>query len=197
MVRLLVFIKHHFSFIWDIIEWFNSLFFYILYGKNIENIVPDILKANSNSVQFRLLKKGDMPLLEDFFNNQPESAFLYFKPHPFDLKSLTKKKKDRSFIMIGAFDKEKIVGYCFLRCFFNKQAFRGKIVDVEHQGKGIAKKMGSLMTEICMKMNFRIFATISKDNIKSIASSKAVNEMRIVKELPDNYLYVEYLLKNK
>lgn len=95
--------------------------------------------------------------------------------------------------MIGAFDKNELVGYCFLRCFFNKQAFRGKIVDVEHQGRGIAKKMGIVMTEICKKMKFRIFATISKDNVKSIASSKAVNEMKIIKELPDNYLYVEYL----
>lgn len=193
MIRLLVYIKHNLLFVWDIIEWFNSLLFYILYGKSIKRVIYNVLKESSDEIQFKLLGKEDMHHLAIFFEKQPESAFIFFKPHPFDLKSLLKKKKDSSFIMIGAFDKNELVGYCFLRCFFNKQAFRGKIVDVEHQGRGIAKKMGIVMTEICKKMKFRIFATISKDNVKSIASSKAVNEMKIIKELPDNYLYVEYL----
>ena len=42
---------------------------------------------------------------------------------------------------------------------------------------------------------FKLFATIPKDNVKSIASSKAVNEVRVVKELPNDYLDVKYLLK--
>lgn len=29
-----------------------------------------------------------------------------------------------------------------------------------------------------------------------MASSQAVNRIRIIKELPDDYLYVEYLLKD-
>ena len=56
--------------------------------------------------------------------------------------------------------------------------------------------MGKLMTDICLLLNFRVFATISKKNVKSMASSQAVNRIRIIKELPDDYLYVEYLLKD-
>lgn len=97
--------------------------------------------------------------------------------------------------MIGVFDDQQLIGYCFLRCFFNKRAFRGKIVDVKYQGRGIAKQMGNLTTEICQLLKFRLFATISKDNVRSMASSRAVNRVKIVKELPNDYLYVEYLLK--
>lgn len=195
MVRLLVFIKHHLSFIWDIIEWLNSIIFHILHGKLIKKVVYDVLETYNGEIQFRVLNNEDMSELADFFERQPENAFLFFKPHQFDKNSLLRKNNDKSFIMIGAFENNELIGYCFLRCFFNKQAFRGKIVDVNNQGRGIAKKMGLIMSEICSKMNFRIFATISKDNVKSIASSKAVNNIRIIKELPDNYLYVEYLRK--
>ena len=55
--------------------------------------------------------------------------------------------------------------------------------------------MGLVTTQICHDMGFRLFATISKKNVKSMAYSKAVNEVRVIKELADDYIYVEYLLK--
>lgn len=195
MVKLLIYIKHHLSFIWKFIEWSNSMLFFILFNKKVNQALIILNKNRNQPFTYRRLDNMDMKQLAEFFQRQPESAYTFFKPHKFDENSLRKKNKDHSFIMIGTFDGEKLIGYSFLRCFFNKQAFRGKIVDSKYQGRGIAKEMGKLTTEICLYMNFRIFATISKDNIKSIASSKAVNEVRIIKELPDNYLYVEYLLK--
>lgn len=195
MVKLLLAIKHRFPFVWFFIEWVNSVVFSFLYGRKLKKIVPDILKDISVKFNYRVLLEEDMPLLCDFFSNQHADSFRFFKPHNFDLESLYRKNEDKSFLMIGAFSEGELVGYCFLRCFFNKQAFRGKIVASEFQGLGIAKQMGILTTDICRSLNFRLFATISKENVKSIASSKAVNTLHIVKELPDNYLYVEYLLK--
>ena len=195
MLKLLLYIKHHLSFIWTFIEWINSILFRILYGKNIDLYLSKLLQNFLGNYVCRVLKKQDMPTLCKFFSEQPIEAFCYFRPHDFDLTSLYRKNQDKSFIMIGAFDGDKLVGYCFLRCFFNKQAFRGKIVDYRYQGQGIAKQMGLLTTAICQKLRFRLFATISKDNVKSIASSKAVNTVQVIKELPDNYVYVEYLLK--
>ena len=198
MVRFLVYIKHHLEFIWVLIEWVNSTLFKWFYSKKLNRIICTILERNAGSViSFRKLYKKDMGELESFFHKQPESAFLFFKPHGFALEDLMSKNKDQSFIMIGAYAGENLVGYCFLRCFFNGQAFRGKIVDVNYQGRGIAKEMGILTSKLCLELGFRLFATISKDNVKSIASSKAVNEIRVVKELPDNYMYVEYLLKKE
>ena len=93
------------------------------------------------------------------------------------------------------FDKDKIIGYFFIRFFANRKAFRGKMVDVNFQGRGIAKNMGRIMTDVALGAGFRLFATISKDNLSSLASSKAVNEIRIVAELDNNYIYIEYLSK--
>ena len=97
--------------------------------------------------------------------------------------------------MFGVFDKDKIIGYFFIRFFANRKAFRGKMVDVNFQGRGIAKNMGRIMTDVALGAGFRLFATISKDNLSSLASSKAVNEIRIVAELDNNYIYIEYLSK--
>ncbi len=196
MLRLLIYIKHHLSFIWFFIEWLNSVVFQLLYGRILNNNLKKLLETYQGEFNYRFLQDKDVPVLADFFSRQPEEAFKFFKPHGFDVCSLRKKIKDCAFIMVGAFQGEKMVGYCFLRCFFNKHAFRGKIVDVEYQGRGIAKQMGKLMTDICLLLNFRVFATISKKNVKSMASSQAVNRIRIIKELPDDYLYVEYLLKD-
>lgn len=171
----------------------NSTIFNLLYGRKLKKCIPTLLEEYSKEYSFKLLNEQDLFGLCTFFTKQPPSSFEYFKPHGFDLTSLSKKIHDKSFVMIGAFKEKELVGYCFLRCFFNKQSFRGKIVDPKYQGHGIAKQMGLLTTAICHELGFRLFATISKDNIKSIASSKAVNIVRVIKELPNKYLYVEYL----
>ncbi len=193
MVKFLVWLKHHLSFIWCFIEKINSWLFKLIYGRKVATCS---FPNQVNDVKFKILSQNDMEDLAVFFSKQPKSSFQFFKPHGFDISSLKKKQKDPAFMMIGCYKNNELAGYAFLRFFFNKQAFRGKIVSPKFQGQGLAKQMGILTTQICQQLNFRLFATISRDNIKSIASSKAVNDIRIVKELPDNYLYVEYLLKN-
>ncbi len=196
MVRLLVYIKHHLGFVWHWIECLNSFLFTFLYGKKLNETIEQLISNNKSQYSFKWLQRAELGQLADFFSKQPASAFEFFKPHAFDQESLKKKNKDHSFIMIGVFDGDKLIGYCFLRCFFNKQCFRGKIVDPAYQGRGIAKQMGIFITQLCQNLGFRLFATISKKNVKSIASSKAVNTVKVLKELPDDYLYVEYLLKD-
>ena len=55
--------------------------------------------------------------------------------------------------------------------------------------------MGKASTAVAQKLGLRIFGTISKENVTSMASAAAVNEIRIIKELPNDYLYIEYLPK--
>lgn len=196
MTAILIFIKHHIPFIWHIVEYTNSLLFSIIYSKRLELIDSKYSQfKNHGGYPIRTLQMEDMIALSEFFIRQPADSFEYFQPHAFDYKSLVKKNKDKSFIMIGVFSNNEIVGYGFLRCFFNGKAFRGKIVDISHQGHGIAKQIGSILTDMAILMHLRLFATISKDNVKSISSSHAVNKIKILKELPDNYIYVEYLQK--
>lgn len=196
MMRILLFIKHKCGFIWAIVEWFNSLLFGILYSKKLNLLQGRLDAVNSNSAyKVELLGKEDLQPLAAFFTKQPEEYFGFFKPHKFDYKSLLRKNRERSFIMVGVREGNAIIGYGFLRCFFNGKSFRGKMVDIEHQGKGIAKQLGLALTVMAEILELRLFATISKDNVKSMASSNAVNNIHIIEELSDNYLYVEYLKK--
>lgn len=196
MIKILLFIKHKFGFIWTIVEWFNSLLFGLLYSKKLSLLREQLDVVNFNAVhKVELLGKEDMQPLATFFAKQPKEYFSFFKPHKFDYKSLLRKNREKSFIMIGVKEGNTIVGYGFLRCFFNGKSFRGKMVDVDHQGKGIAKQLGVAMTIMAEVLNLKLYATISKDNVKSISSSRAVNNILVIKELPDNYIYVEYLKK--
>lgn len=193
----MLFVKHKCGYLWRMVEKFNSLLFYLRYKdklKSLQNLIVEINQYPSYKVE--ILRKEDMLVLSAFFAKQPEEYFVYFNPHKFDYESLVQKNKDKSFIMLGVKDNNnQLIGYGFLRCFFNGKSFRGKIVDVNHQGKGIAKFLGMAMTSVAEVLNLRLFATISKNNLKSIASSKAVNNILIINELPNDYLYVEYLKK--
>lgn len=194
MMRFLLFLKHKCGFIWSIVEFFNGLLFRLLYGKKMKSAVKEALdNQETGSFRFAVLGKVDAEQLCEFFKKQPEKMFEFFKPHAFDLKTIKRKIADKAFVTIGCFDQNKLIGYCFIRCFFNGKAFRGKIVDADYQGRGIAKKMGALMSDICFACGLRLYATISKDNLASINSSKAVNEIVVVEELPDDYVYIQYL----
>ncbi len=52
--------------------------------------------------------------------------------------------------------------------------------------------MSTILKEVVDLIGFRAFATISKDNIASLNSAKAVRKVRVVKELSNNYVLVEY-----
>jgi RimJ/RimL family protein N-acetyltransferase len=137
------------------------------------------------------LTKIDAGRLSEFISCQPAGFDKFFKPYSFDEKTFKRLLGNGSYLFIGAFDGDRLVAYCFLRLFVNKSAFRGYIVDSNYQGKGISKQMGKIMTDFAAEIGFRSFATISKENIASLQSQKAGAEVRVVRELPDDYLYVE------
>ena len=77
----------------------------------------------------------------------------------------------------------------------NGKSFRGRIVDYRWRNKGIAKQMGLTMNKIIAILNVRLFGSISPDNYASLQSTKAVNDIRIIKTLDNGYYYIEYLPK--
>lgn len=44
-------------------------------------------------------------------------------------------------------------------------------------------------------LKLRMFETISKDNLSSLYSTQKVLDVKIIRELPDNYLYIEFFPK--
>ena len=189
-------IKEKFPFVWDFIELINEKLFLLRYGRRLQNI-SCYLEKYQGEYQIKEASLDEIRPMVSFFKEQPQESYKYFQPHGFDEKSLKKLINRKSQIMILVEKGNQIVGYVFLRCFFNGKCFRGKVVDYRWRGKGIAVLMGKLSTDIATALNLRLFGTISKNNVSSLHSSQASNEIVILKELPDNYYYIEYLPKKE
>lgn len=196
MYQLVQFIRHRAPFAWGIIESVNSAGFSLRYRKAIKGLPALLSEFGDQSVSYRLANPKDAQDLADFFSRQPSEAFEYFKPHGFDLRSIQKLVKDPAFIMILAVKGSTILGYAFLRCFANGKSFRGKIVGIGHRGHGIAKQFGVITTRMASNLGVRLYGTVSKSNLPSMASSKSSNEIRVIEELPDGYLLIQYLPKH-
>ena len=197
MIRILLFIKHHLSFLWSIAEWWNGVCFSIAYRNKVSRTAEKICREYSkDDLLFRCVEKADLANLSDFFMAQPEESYRYFKPHAFDEKTLFKLWHNPAFFqLIVTNGNNQIAGYFLIRFFVNRKAFVGFLVGDSFQGRGIAKRMCRIALKICWENNFHTFATVSKDNTKALAAYRRINDFTILKELPDNYIYIEYTPK--
>jgi hypothetical protein len=196
--RLLIFIKHHFGFLWRIIEWGNGFLLSLFYKSGIEKVLPGVFEEfTSSPFLFRRLTPADIEPLYDLIRSQPDADLTYFNPHGFDLRSLQAQLKKSSFLMMGAFEGDKMVGYFFLRFFFNRKCFVGRLIDKDQRGKGIGLVMNKIMYETAWRMHFRCQSTISKNNAAVMKAHSKNMHMVVLKELQNDYLLVEFVKKNK
>jgi len=192
MIKILLFIKHHFGFLWNLIEAVNGWLVGILYGKLINRNLQLLLsKSYHEKFIYKKLNETDLPILQTFFGNQRPEQFQYFKPHEFTLSALQRLHRNQAFLMLGVFDGEKLIGYFFLRFFLNKKCFIGRIVDDNYQRQGVAKSMNKIMYQTIWQSGFRCLSTISKHNKSIVNFHQKGKNIRILKELPNDYLFVE------
>ena len=68
IMRLLLFVKHHLTFIWKGVEFFNGRLFQIFYRKQFLGSTDSICqKYSTDTLQMRLLQEADLKKLSDFF----------------------------------------------------------------------------------------------------------------------------------
>ncbi len=196
IVRILLYIKHHLSFFWQLIELINAYLFNLLYGRRFKEVIPIVINESSLSgFSFRQLAVQEIPALHALIYKQVSGRLDYFKPHGFDIKSLQKTFKNPSFLMMGVFDGPHLVGYFFLRCFWNRKCFVGRLIDQPYEGKGIGRVMNSIMYNIGWRSGFRVLSTISKNNHLVMKSHANNPLMVILKELDNDFLFVEFVEK--
>lgn len=185
-------IRDKFSWLWDIIEYLNSFLFNMRYGKKLENID---FKNIPEGYEVTPINAIETKRMVEFFACQSEDAFKFFHPHGFDEKSIKKLQKNKAFLGYVLLDRlnNKIAGYCFNRCFFHGQGFRGRMVDIECRGKGLGTAMNKLLNEVGFGIGVRLFETVSKDNVASYKSALSASNVKVVKELPNNELYLEII----
>lgn len=198
MVKILLYIKHRFVFIWQLIETINALLFRFLHGRKFKNITPSVFSYfGLPGYTFRQLSDNDLPDLHSLINKQAPGRLDYFKPHAFDERSLQKAYNNPSFLMMGAFEGPQLVGYFFLRCFWNRKCFVGRLIDQPYEGKGIGRVMNSIMYNIGWRSGFQVLSTISKNN-HLVMKSHANNPLMVVlKELDNDFLFVEFVEKKE
>lgn len=180
------------SWLWNIIEWINGVIFYIRYGKKLKAFSFTTVLDGYDVVPIKDFQISDMVA---FFEHQPEEAYTYFKPHGFDAKSIKLLQRNKAFLGYVLKDKTNgaIAGYCFNRCFFCGQGFRGRMVDIDYRGKGLGTAMNKILNDVGFCIGLRLFETVSKDNVASYQSALSASNVKVVKELPHNELYLEIL----
>ncbi len=184
------FLRDKMGWLWDLIGLLNTCLFSIRYGKRLKEFSFKDIPEGYEIVPIRDMRTEK---LVAFFEHQPEEAFKFFHPHGFDAKSLKKLQKDNSFLGYILIDKTNndIAGYCFNRCFFHGQGFRGRMVDINYRGKGLGTAMNKILNEVGFTIGLRLFETVSKDNVASYRSALSASNVKIVKEMENNELYLE------
>jgi hypothetical protein len=180
------------SWLWNIIEWINGVIFYIRYGKKLKAFSFSMVPEDYDITPIKSILTID---LVAFFERQPEEAYTYFRPHGFDKKSIKLLQRNRAFLGYVLKDKANgaIAGYCFNRCFFHGQGFRGRMVDIDYRGKGLGTAMNRILNEVGFRIGLRLFETVSKDNVASYRSAMSASNVKVVKELEHNELYLEII----
>ena len=194
MEKILIFVKHHFGFLWKLIERWNALLFSLLNGSALEKVLPGVFRELEDPVfSYRRIKVSDVKDLSELIHSQEDPDLAYFSPHAFDTPSLEKQFRNRAFLMMGAFDRERLVGYFFLRFFVNRKCFVGRLIDKPYRGKGIGNMMNHVMYQTAWRMGFRCLSTISKNNHAVIRAHAKNSSMVVLKELQNDYLLVEFI----
>ena len=179
--------------LWDLVDAFNSWLFSLRYGRRLKDIEPKVMEKYVSETGYEIcrMREVDASQLADFFAVQPEEAYKYFKPHKFDVASIKKLQRNKSFLAYLVLDEGKIAGYCFNRSFFHGRGFRGTIVDSNCQGKGIGTLMKKILNDVGFGIGLRLFETVAKDNVASYRSSVNSGNVKLVKELPHDELFLE------
>ena len=199
MISLLIYIKHRFQWIWNVVEWVNGQIFCLLYP-TLSNCINEVLgDCHCERLTFSTVTHEDIASLEKFRQNQTTQYLLYFDPHPFDEHTLNRLLKNKSFAMMKATSNVdgRIVGYFFLRCFFIGKAFHGLIVDERCTNQGLGTVMWALSAKICNKLGLRMYATVSEHNPASLTSARNATDVTVVDKLANDYLLIRCKSKAK
>lgn len=179
--------------LWDLVDAINSWLFSLRYGRRLKGIESKVMEKYASETGYEVcrMREVDASQLADFFAVQPEEAYKYFKPHKFDVTSIRKLQRNKSFLAYLVLDEGKIAGYCFNRSFFHGRGFRGRMVDMDYRGKGLGTTMNRLLNDVGFGIGLRLFETVSKDNVASYRSAMSASNVKVVREMEKDELFLE------
>ena len=181
--------------LWDLVDIINSIIFSLRYNDKLKTVEKQVFSQYEKESGMKIYPMSQVATekLVEFFAAQPEEAYVFFKPHGFDAKSVKKLQNNKSFLAYIFLEGDKIASYCFIRSFFHGKGFRGRMVGIDHRGKGLGTLMNKMMNEIGFGIGLRLFETVSKDNVASYRSALSASNVKVVEEMEHNELYLEIL----
>lgn len=188
-------IKDKCSFVWNFMEWGNSVAFSIRYRKGLKCLNEVVNAGVPERYTMRKASKEDVSGLLAFFSKQPEDSFRFFKPHGFDESSIRTVLGRVSFLTFVLLEKhdtgDEIVGYAFMRSFVNGSSYRGYMVDAAHRGRGLAKIIGCGLNRVGDALHLDMYKSISPHNPASMKVTQAVCNTEMLRTLENG----DYLIK--
>lgn len=195
MERLAYIVKQRFPglFLW--IEAAARAMTVLRYGRQIRRardagIVRGVLYGETTVM--RSLGSSDLETLHGFLAEQPERHLHYFRPHGFDRATLHRVLASDAFLKYGLFVGERMIGYALLKIAPTGSAFIGLLVEPGHAGKGLGGFIVRFLYWQASLAGLRARSTISRDNPSSLGAHRSVAEYKVISELPNNYLLIEF-----
>ena len=194
IARILLFIKHRIPWLWAGIDWLNTHLYGILREKTMARTAEQAFeKFKLEGFEFRPLVEPDLSELQSMLERQKSERLEYFRPHGFDYASLEKMHANSAFLMFGVFTGQRMIGYFFLRCFWNRRCFVGRLLDEPYEGRGIGRVMNQIMYNTAWWSGFRCFTSISRKNRWIMRAHARNPHAKFVAELGNDYQLVEFI----
>jgi hypothetical protein len=195
MDRIAYFIKYKLKSLFPIVEAIAFLVVFIRYFKKRRRALSKALISGTFSdtdCTIRALTSLDTRVVSEFLQQSSKDHLKYFKPHEFDELSVRKVLTSTSFMTYGLFLEDRLIAYALLRLAPNGTAYIGRAVNSEFSGRGIGKYLSRYLYWQASCCGFRPRSTISKLNLASIKSHESVTSYKVIAELPNDYLMLEF-----
>ncbi|RFA30246.1 hypothetical protein CAI21_06400 [Alkalilimnicola ehrlichii] len=147
---------------------------------------------NGKAAVVRPLVVGDARALYDFLGAQSESRLKFFRPHDFSLEGLAVVLASPAYLNYGLFIGDNLEGYALLKLSPTGSAYRGRLVNEALSGSGVGKLLSQYLHWQAGILGVKARATISRHNTASLASLEAKGGFKVIKELPNDYLLIEF-----
>ena len=147
------------------------------------------------AAEIRPIVAEDSDELSSFLNGFDEDDLKYFRPHGFEPNQIRSVLATGSFMLYGLFIDGALGGYCLLKLYPGRKAYLGTILSESLRGCGLGKFMSSYLRWQASLIDFRLRATIAKDNVSSFGSHESLGAVSVVCELPNDYQLFEISLE--
>ena len=155
--------------LWQLIERANASLFRLRYARKLEHVEHE---AFAMAEPYEMKRIADIPTAElvQFFHNQPDELYRWFTPHGFEAADVANLQRNASFLAYVLRRNGQIVGYFFLRSYFNGVCYFGRMVDYRNTHQGIGTLINRISFHIAESLRMESYQTIAKDNVASIKS---------------------------